>query len=289
MELERWEILLKTLECGSLTAAAEATGYTLSGVSRSIAALEKETGILLLHREKKGVTATDGCRQLLPAVRELLFAAERLEQTAASVRGGVCGTIRIGTAYRPYYRWIMHVTSEFREQYPEVQFRIFTGTSTEFAGKIQEHELDFGLISRREGIASWIPFCEDPLTALVPEHHPLAEREKVPITEFTKEPYIDTCPGMDTDNARFFRQEKLEPNTQFTTIDIQASYAMVDAGLGISMNNHINSVQGYPGVCQLPLEPEYLVEIGLAYGKRLSPAAERFLEFVKKRIPKNES
>ena len=58
-------------------------GFTVSGISRSVATLEKELGFALLYRAKSGVQPTAECRQLLPSVRELLFAQERLEQTAA--------------------------------------------------------------------------------------------------------------------------------------------------------------------------------------------------------------
>ena len=98
MDTERWQILLKAIDRGSLRAAAEEMGFTVSGISRSVATLEKELGFSLLYRAKSGVQPTEECRQLLPSVRELLFAQERLEQTAAKVRGADCGTIVIGTA-----------------------------------------------------------------------------------------------------------------------------------------------------------------------------------------------
>ena len=93
MDTERWQILLKAIDRGSLRAAAEEMGFTVSGISRSVATLEKELGFALLHRAKSGVQPTAECRQLLPSVRELLFAQERLEQTAAKVRGADCGTM----------------------------------------------------------------------------------------------------------------------------------------------------------------------------------------------------
>ena len=77
MDTERWQILLKAIDRGSLRAAAEEMGFTVSGISRSVATLEKELGFALLHRAKSGVQPTEECRQLLPSVRELLFAQER--------------------------------------------------------------------------------------------------------------------------------------------------------------------------------------------------------------------
>ena len=66
MDTERWQILLKAIDRGSLRATAEEMGFTVSGISRSVATLEKELGFALLHRAKSGVQPTEECRQLLP-------------------------------------------------------------------------------------------------------------------------------------------------------------------------------------------------------------------------------
>ena len=50
MELERYRALLTAIEKGSLSAAGEAMGYTPSGISRMMAALETEHGFPLLVR-----------------------------------------------------------------------------------------------------------------------------------------------------------------------------------------------------------------------------------------------
>ena len=55
MDTERWQILLKAIDRGSLRAAAEEMGFTVSGISRSVATLEKELGFSLLYRAKSGV------------------------------------------------------------------------------------------------------------------------------------------------------------------------------------------------------------------------------------------
>lgn len=68
-------------------------------------------------------------------------------------------------------------------------------------------------------------------------------------------------------------------------MDITATYAMVSAGLGISVNNAINHQPGYPGVVERPMAPHQMMEIGLACGENLAPAAHAFLEFVKTRLP----
>ena len=90
---------------------------------------------------------TAECCQLLPSVRELLFAQERLEQTAAKVRGADCGTIVIGTAYNCYYEWVTRMMAAFRTRHPGVVIKIVNGTSSELAEMLLDHRTDFCLIS----------------------------------------------------------------------------------------------------------------------------------------------
>lgn len=46
---------------------------------------------------------------------------------------------------------------------------------------------------------------------------------------FAVESYIQTYPGQDVDNARIFSRCHITPNTQFSTMDINATYSMVEA------------------------------------------------------------
>ena len=66
-------------------------GYTPSGISRIIAGLEKKLGFHLLYRGKNGIRPTGDCEKILPVIRELLFAEDKLEQLAAHIRGAESG------------------------------------------------------------------------------------------------------------------------------------------------------------------------------------------------------
>lgn len=286
MDTERWQILCKAIDTGSLRGAAEQMGYTVSGISRSVATLEAELGFSLLHRAKTGVKPTAECAKLMPAVRELLFAQERVEQTAARIKGAEYGTIVIGTAYSCYYRWISTVTSGFREKHPGVQFRIISGCSSELHDMLLQHRLDFCLISAREGSHDWYPICQDPLVAMVPASNPLAKQDKLPLKALEKEPFIDTFSGQDNDNSRTFARCGIHPNTQYESMDVDATYAMVAAGLGITTTNNVNCRGADEHICVLPLDPPQIIEIGLACGKTMAPAGEAFLQYILPRLPK---
>ena len=211
MDTERWQILLKAIDRGSLRAAAEEMGFTVSGISRSVATLEKELGFALLYRAKAVCSPPRNADQLLPSVRELLFAQERLEQTAAKVRGADCGTIVIGTAYNCYYEWVTRMMAAFRTRHPGVVIKIVNGTSSELAEMLLDHRTDFCLISHRDSLPVWLPIRQDELMVLLPKNHPLADRESFPVESLKTEPFIDSYPGMETDITLIFRQAEGPP------------------------------------------------------------------------------
>ena len=78
MRHSRYDILLKVVECGSFSAAAEQLGYTQSAISQTIAALEQELGVTLLVRNKKGTRLSTDGRACLPHIREICGTVLRL-------------------------------------------------------------------------------------------------------------------------------------------------------------------------------------------------------------------
>ena len=280
MDLERYHALLCAIEEGSLSAAAEKLRYTPSGISRMVAALEEETGFPLLLRERNGVQPTADCERMLPLIRELLFCGERCAQLSAQIRGLDVGAIVVGTAYSAYYMWLAKVTSAFHGRYPGIQVQICGGYSTDLLQKLERRQLDICIISRWEGTHDWISICQDSMMGWVPAAHPLARLPALPVTAFAEESCIETYPEKDIDNARIFERCGVRPNIQFSTMDSYATYSMVEAGLGISMNNAINGQAWSGAVRILPLDPPQMVEIGIASLPDATPAAKTFLQFL---------
>lgn len=285
MELDRYRALVCAIEAGSLSAAAERLQYTPSGVSRMIAALEEEHGFPLLLRDRSGVRPTDACKALLPSIRDLLHAGESCAQLSAQLRGLDVGAVTVGTAYSAFYSPLAHILSDFHVQYPGIQVQLRSGYSTELLGQLNEHQLDLCIISEREGAHNWLPILQDEMTAWLPAGHPLSTLSALPVTAFAEEPYIETYPDKDIDNARVFARCGVTPNLKFSTMDSLATYSMVEAGLGLSMNNAINGRAWSGSVRILPLAPPQTVEIGIASLPDLSPATRALFGFLRLRLP----
>ena len=286
MDAERIRALLCTIEEGSLTAAAERLGYTTSGISRMMAALEGEMGLPLLVRSRSGVAPSEECRQLMPAMQDLLAAAERLDQASGELAGLERGTIRIGTSYYAFYGWFAKLIAAFKREHPGIVVQIVEGTSAELVRAMEEHEADLCIISRRQGDHDWIPLKEDQLLACVPESHPMAKRGSFPVGAFAEEDFIELYPGKETDNSLMLQRNGVKPRVRYATSDNYAAYAMVAAGLGVTCTNAIIGESFKEGVKYLPLSPRQTVEIGIALPKErgMSPAAKRFAEFARTRF-----
>ena len=281
METERCRILLHVIEEGSLTAAAEKLGYTISGISRMMGALEKEAGFPLLVRSRGGVSPTAECRALLPVMRELVQTAERFDQAAGEFCGMSRGTITIGTSYYAYYRWFARLIADFHKLYPNITIHMIEGTSTELLQAMQEQRADMCIISRRPGAGEWIPLTRDPMLACLPENHPMADASSFPLEAFAEEDFIELYPGKETDNSLMFAAAGVRPKVRYSSSDNYAVYAMVAAGLGIASTNSIFAESFTEGVRYLPVSPPQYVEIGIAVPERerQSPAARRFAAF----------
>lgn len=177
MDTEKCAALLCALEEGTLARAADKLGYTPSGISRMVAALEGELGFPLLRRGRSGVSATAECQALLPALRQMVYQAENCRQTAAALRGLEQGRVTVGANYRFYARQLAHLMARFREKHPGIQFQTIEGTSTALAEALREHRADLCVISRRDGPHQWLPLRRDEMMVMLSPDHPL-ERER---------------------------------------------------------------------------------------------------------------
>lgn len=65
--MQRYIALLKVIEVGSFTKAADLLGYTQPALSQMIASLEKELSIKILYRSRYGIRLTPEGERLYPS------------------------------------------------------------------------------------------------------------------------------------------------------------------------------------------------------------------------------
>lgn len=164
--------------------------------------------------------------------------------------------------------------------------QVLQGNSSQLTRAVCEHTADFCITSFREGDFDWIPLYADPMVAWLPRSTAGGGRT-FPLAAFANEPTIATYMHQDTDNARVFARAGITPNVRYTTVDSRATFAMVQAGLGVSLNNQLIT-RGWDttGIVILPSIRRSMPRSGIAAPapEELSPAAKRFLAFARQTL-----
>ena len=236
MDIQKYNALLKTIEYGSITRAAEVLSYSQSGISRMIQEVEKELGLSLLERGRGGVRLTAEGTKLLPQINLLCNAHQSLPQQADELKGLESGLIRIGTFSSVATHWLPNIIKEFQKDYPNIEYELLLGDYREIEGWIQEGRVDCGFL-RLPTLPEFdtIFLEQDDFLAVLPGEHPLAEAAHIPLEALCKEPFLLLEKDKNPETSAFFRQYGLSPDVHFTTWDDYAILSMVESGLGISL------------------------------------------------------
>ncbi|TPM26929.1 LysR family transcriptional regulator [Mesorhizobium sp. B2-3-5] len=89
------QVLLRTVELGSLSAAARAMGMSPTMVTKHVAALEEHLGVRLLHRTTRRVTPTNIGRAYLDVAERILAELEDADAAATAKSLVVKGLLRV--------------------------------------------------------------------------------------------------------------------------------------------------------------------------------------------------
>lgn len=123
-KLRAMELFVRIADAGSLTAAAEGLGASLSAVVRGLAALEDGLGVRLINRTTRRMALTDEGREYYAVCRRLLAELAEAEDALARRRRDPAGLLRL-TAPATFGR--LHVaplTADFLAAYPLMRVEI---------------------------------------------------------------------------------------------------------------------------------------------------------------------
>ena len=288
--VDRYEVFLKVCETGSFSKAAEALNYTQSGISQIIAGLEEELGVQLFARFKRGVALTDNATRLLPFIREMVNQKSKLRQAAYEINHKVEGKLRVGSFSSVTALWVPQVIRNFREQFPGVEMEILDGNYDEIRDWILHGQVDCGFLSSIVAAdLHFAPLCEDPLCAVLPQGHPLAEKETVTLTELLQYPLIIETPGCDNDIQHLLAKSAVKPHITYSFRDDTLIMAFVRSGLGVTISQELVLQAFAQGVEARPLAPGYSRTIGLAFAKTAhSVVAQTLLRYLREHCPFSE-
>ena len=286
ISLQKYLAFITTVECGSLTRAAERLHYSQSAISRMIADLENELDLSLLERDRNGVTLTSDGEMLLPCARDVVNGCRKLMMQADSLKGLRSCMIRIATFSSTATHWLPNIIREFQKDYPAVDYELLLGDYEEIEKWVSEGRVDCGFTRLPvPPDLETVPLEQDPFMAIVPEGHPLASEKEFDAAWFEREPFLLLEHGKKAEVSEYLEQHSLHPKIHFTTWDDYAIMSMVEGGLGLSILPSLILRRIPYRIRAIPLKVPLSRSIGLVMKSRksLSIAAGTFLDYLKYR------
>lgn len=283
MDTAKVRALLAAVDFGSISKAAEALGYTQSGVTHMMRTLEEEAGFPLLIRGNRGVKFTSDGERLAPLFRELSQTADRLEQELALTRGVEEGIVKIGTYSSISLHWIPQILEAFQERYPNIKVELLEGNGQEIEEWLSSGRIDIAYTSLQPYFTfDTFKILDDPMFAVLPKNHPRAHDKTYPISEFKNEPFLvyvaNTKP--DVDLARALNSVGISAQGKFTSNFDMTTLAMVEHNLGVTMMPKLILEGSHADVATVPISPPISRSLGMAVRSMAdaSPAMRRFMD-----------
>ena len=284
--LLKYIAFVETVDKGSFTKAAESLNYAQSSVSKMIADLEKEWGVVLLQRNKKGVCLTSSGEQILPFVRRILNDFGELQGKVNEIKGIQSGIVKIGTFSSVAINWLPNIFAKSQEDYPGIDYEMLLGDYEEVERWIEEGRVDCGFLRLPANTdLDVIKLKSDEYKAVLPVNHPLTQKEKLDYQDLNDQPFLLLEHGGKTEVSELLEKNHVHPNIRFITWEDYAIMSMVERGLGIGvLPDMILKRIPYQIAVRSFVKP-YFREIVLAMKdrKKLTPAAGKFIEYLKYR------
>ncbi|HFQ8312457.1 TPA: LysR family transcriptional regulator [Citrobacter freundii] len=257
-------------------------------LSQQIQILEQQVGARLLARTNRSVALTSAGKQFLADCRQILGLVNEATARAERLHLGEAGELRIGfTSSAPFIKAVSDTLSLFRQSYPAVHMQTREMNTREQIAPLNEGTLDLGLLRNTqlpETLEREI-ILHEPLMAMIPRAHPLAQKPVVTLAELANEPFVFFDPhvgtGLYDDILGLMHRYGLKPTIAQEVGEAMTIIGLVAAGLGVSiLPASFKRVQLYE-MCWIPIAEEDAVsEMWLVWPKHheQSHAAQRFRE-----------
>lgn len=287
------EVFLKLYETKSFSKTAKELFLSQPTVTIHLKELEKSLGVRLFDRDTRNVIPTRAGKVVYEYGKEMLRLYRDMEKELWPYREVEGGLIEIGGSTIPGQYILPRIIKLFREEYPKIMIYLKVSDTQGVVEGILRGEFDLGVVGAKlkQIELSFEPCCEDEIVLIAPSYF---DREEITLEELYHLPLIKREEGSGTWKNVIQKLEERGINlTQLNIVgemgSTEAVKASVKEGLGLSfVSKRAIELETSLGLIKevkikdLKLHRKfYLVYFK---NKKFSPAAEKFLKFLKELI-----
>lgn len=124
--LDEMQAFVRVVDTGSITAAAEQLGQTVSALSRALARLEEKLDVTLMRRTTRRLELTEEGQVFLAQTRKIINAVEEAEEQMEIRRKLPAGLLRVNAASPFMLHVLVPLVRGFRACYPDIELELNT-------------------------------------------------------------------------------------------------------------------------------------------------------------------
>jgi len=237
MDLRQLSTLVAIADHGSFSAAARALYTVQSNVSGHIARLERELGVVLVDRQRGGLT--DEGVLVVEKARRVLHELDDIAAEMASRGDEVRGDCRLGVIGTTA-RWLLpQLLGQLSRQHPGVHLTVHEGNTTNLVPRVVSQHLDAAIVHLPvdDPEVDVEPLFAEDLLLLVHSKHPLSRFDSLGLAQLEGEPLM--LPPLGTalrrviDRAAAGVGVELQPQVEIDGVRLLTSLAFEGYGAAI--------------------------------------------------------
>lgn len=245
LDSRRLHMFATVVSTGSMTAAANHLGYTASAVSQSVAALERETGVVLLEKAGRGIRPTQAGLVLAAHADAVTATLREAEAAIKALAAGEAGRLRLAAFSTAGAALVPRAMARFSSSHPAVQLDLTVAEDDEALAALRAGHIDVGVIAIDGGPLEMVDddldrteILIDPYRAILPRDHHLAGRRTVALNDLANEAWVATASARC--NARAVVSEAcvsagFTPRFAIEAEEFSTVVGFVGAGLGVAL------------------------------------------------------
>jgi DNA-binding transcriptional LysR family regulator len=271
MELNQLRCFVAAAEELHFGRAAQRLDMLPSALGRYIRLLEDDLGTRLMTRTTRSVMLTDDGVILLKEARILLAQADSLA-VKFHARGRKQGAaIRVGAIDSAAAGLLPMLLSDFRERRPDVTVKLTEDKTIRLLPALISGRLDIALVrppQKPDKRLEFLFLLHETAVVAVSDHHPLASRKRVTVTDLAEQPLIvperRSRPHSHDLTMKLFAQAGLQARIAQLANEKQTIVNLVAAELGVAIVPRWTSRMAARGVRYIPLAASDMNRLPLA-------------------------